>query len=165
MSLWNRLRNTLRPSRVDADLALEVETHLAEMQDDGVKQGLTPAQARRAACLQFGNPRSYCEISRERYLLSWLETFLQDVRYALRQLKQSTGFAVSTVLLLALGIGVNITIFTLLNGVVLASLPLPQPDRLVILLDRHSDGGSSPPSCLRVTRGLRLSQYSSSPGG
>jgi predicted permease len=148
MSLWNRLRNTLRPSRVDADLALEVETHLAEMQDDGVKQGLTPAQARRAACLQFGNPRSYCEISRERYLLSWLETFLQDVRYALRQLKQSTGFAVSTVLLLALGIGVNITIFTLLNGVVLASLPLPQPDRLVILLDRHSDGGSSPPSWL-----------------
>src|SRR5277367_1717260 len=122
MSLWNRLRNTLRTSRVDADLALEIETHLAEMQDDGVKQGLTPAQARRAARLQFGNPRSYCETTRERYLVSWLETFLQDVRYALRQLKQSPGFAVSTVLLLALGIGVNLTIFTLLNAVVLASL-------------------------------------------
>ena len=148
MSLWNRLRNTFRGSSLDDDLAREINTHLAELQDDKVKQGLAPEQARRAAQIQFGNAGSYLEQTRERNLLAWLETMLQDMRFTLRQLRKSPGFALPTVLLLALGIGVNIAIFTLLNTIVLASLPLHKPDRLVILLDRHADGGSSPPSWL-----------------
>ncbi len=148
MSLWNRLWNTFRPSSLDDDLAREIDTHLAEMQDDNVKQGMAPEQARRAARIQFGNASSYREQTRERNLLAWLETMGQDLRYTARQLRQSPGFAIPTVLLLALGIGVNIAIFTLLNTIVLASLPLHEPDRLVVLLDRHSDGGSSPPSWL-----------------
>jgi predicted permease len=148
MSLWNRLWNTFRAHRLDDDLAREIDTHLAELQDDKAKQGLAPEEARRAARIQFGNTGSYREQTRERNLLAWLEATGQDIRYTLRQLKQSPRFAIPTVLLLALGIGVNIAIFTLLNTIVLASLPLHDPDRLVILLDRHSDGGSSPPSWL-----------------
>jgi predicted permease len=148
MSLWNRFRNTFRPSRVDSDVNREFETHLAELQDELVKEGRTAEEARRAARLQFGNPVSHREETGERDRLAWLGTFIQDLRYAIRQLKRSPGFAAVAVLLLALGIGVNLAIFTLLNAIVLNSLPLPNADRLVILLDRHSDGGSSPPSWL-----------------
>ncbi len=148
MSLWNRLWNTFRNSQVDADLAREIETHLAEMRDDALKQGLGPEQAGRAARMQFGNPASFREQTRERNLLAWLESSVQDIRYTVRQLRQSPSFAIPTVLLLALGIGVNIAIFTLLNAIVLASLPLPQPNRLLIMLDRMPDGGDSPPSWL-----------------
>jgi predicted permease len=148
MSLWNRFWNTLRPSRVESDISREFETHLAEMQDELINRGHTLEQARRAARLQFGNPISYREQTRERNRLAWLGSFTQDLHYAVRQLKRSPGFAVTAVFLLALGIGVNLAMFTLLNAVVLSSLPLPNADRLVILLDRHSDGGSSPPSWL-----------------
>jgi len=148
MSLWNRFRNTLRPSRVDSDVNREFETHLAELKDELMKEGRTAEEARRAARLQFGNPVSYREETRERDRLAWLGTFIQDLLYAIRQLKRSPGFAAVAVLLLALGIGVNLAIFTLLNAIVLNSLPLPNADRLVVLLDRHSDGGSSPPSWL-----------------
>ncbi len=148
MSLWNRLWNTFRNSHLDGDLAREIETHLAELQDDAVKQGLKPDEALREARMQFGNPASYREQTRERNLLGWLETMTQDTRYTLRQLRQSPSFAIPTVLLLALGIGVNIAVFTLLNAIVLASLPLPHPESLVILLDRTPGGGDSPPSWL-----------------
>jgi predicted permease len=148
MSLWNRLRNTLRPSHVDSDVSREFETHLAELQDELMKEGRTLEEARRAARLQFGNPVPYREQTRERDRLAWLGTFTQDLQYAVRQLKRSPGFAVVAVLLLALGIGVNLAIFTLLHAIVLNSLPLPNADRLIVLLDRHSDGGSSPPSWL-----------------
>src|ERR1700677_1460132 len=148
MSLWNRFRNTVRPSRVDSDISREFETHLAEMQDELVRMGHTREQARRAGRLQFGNPICYREQTLERNRLAWLGSLTQDLHYAVRQLKRSPGFAVTAVFLLALGIGVNLAMFTLLNAVVLSSLPLPNADRLVIVLDRHSDGGSSPPSWL-----------------
>jgi predicted permease len=148
MSLWNRFWNTLRPSRVESDIKREFNTHLAEIQDELLKRGYNLEQARRAARLQFGNPTSYREQTRERNRLAWLGTFAQDFHYAIRQLERSPGFAVSAVFLLALGIGLNLAMFTLLNAVVLSSLPLPNADSLVILLGRHSDGGSSPPSWL-----------------
>ncbi|HWF48241.1 MAG TPA: ABC transporter permease [Bryobacteraceae bacterium] len=148
MSLWRRLWNTFRTSHLDDDIAREIQTHLAETQDDAVKQGFTPEEARHVARMQFGNAGLYREQTHERSLLAWLEASLQDVRYTVRQLRQTPRFSIPTVLLLALGIGVNIAIFTLLNAIVLASLPLHHPDRLVVLLDRHSGGGSSPPSWL-----------------
>jgi putative ABC transport system permease protein len=148
MSLWNRLRNTFRSSDLDVELKLEMETHLAELQYEAKQVGRGTQEAQRAASLQFGNVASYREQTRERNVVTWLETLLQDLRYASRQLKQSPGFSVPMVLLLALGIGVNIAMFTLLNTIVLASLPLPDPNRLVLFMDRHADGGSSPPSWL-----------------
>jgi predicted permease len=148
MSFWNRLFNTLRSGRLDNDLQREMETHLAKMQDDELRSGADADQARRSARLQFGNPGSYREETRERNLFAWLEIFLQDFRYTLRQLRNAPGFTLTTVLILALGIGVNVAIFTLLNSIVLHSLPLPNPGRLVIMLDRHSDGADSPPSWL-----------------
>lgn len=148
MSLWKRFWNTLRTSRVESDIRREFETHLAEIEDELLKRGHTLEQARRVARLQFGNPISYREQTRERNRVACIGTFAQDLRYALRQLKRSPGFAISAVFLLALGIGLNLAMFTLLNAVVLRSLPLPDADQLVILLDRHSDGGDSPPSWL-----------------
>lgn len=148
MSLWNRLRNTFRSSDLDAQLKCEMETHLAELQDEARREGHENKAARRMANLQFGNVASYREQTRERDTIVWLEMLLRDIRYALRQLRQSLGFSVPLVLLLALGIGVNVAFFAFVNTIVLASLPLPDADRLVLFMDRHADGGSSPPSWL-----------------
>ncbi|MGH9773291.1 MAG: permease prefix domain 1-containing protein, partial [Candidatus Acidiferrales bacterium] len=81
MSFWNRFFHTLRPGRMDSELKREMETHLAEAQDDAVRNGADEQQARRNSRLQFGNPASYREQARERNLLAWLEILFQDFRY------------------------------------------------------------------------------------
>jgi putative ABC transport system permease protein len=148
MSFWSRLKNAVRPGTLDGELQSEVETHLALIEADQIKRGATPADARQFARRQFGNTVVYREGARDRDLFAWMEHFVQDARFTVRQLIRVPGFTITTVLLLALGIGVNAAIFTLLNSVVLHSLPLPNADRLAVLLEEMPGGGSSPPSWL-----------------
>ena len=148
MSLWSRFTNAVRPSRLDGELQDEVETHLALLEAEELKRGITPEEARLRARRRFGNDSVYRERTRERDLLGWLADALQDVRFTARQLVKVPGFTVTTVLLLALGIGVNAAIFTLLNSIVLHSLPLPNAERLVVMLEEMPGGGDSPPSWL-----------------
>jgi len=137
MSIFDRLWNALRPNRLNDEIRQELETHFALIEEEEEARGLTPDDARVRARQRFGNTGAYRDKTRDVDLASWLDSFRQDLRFASRQLGKSPGFAISAVLLLALGIGLNAAIFTIINSVILRSLPLPEPERLAIVEEQQ----------------------------
>jgi predicted permease len=131
MGWYRRFTNLLRSDRVSADIQREMEFHMAERADDLVARGMSEAEARHEARRRFGNAGVQKERTRDADMLTWLESLAADVRYALRALRASPGFALVTVISLGLGIGANTAIFSLINAVVLKSLPVTRPDELV----------------------------------
>jgi predicted permease len=133
MPLFRKLLRTIDPRPLDCALDDELRFHLEQRTDEFIAQGMSPAEARRQAQLLFGNPTALRESTRDRDVLVWLETTLQDLRYALRGMRQRPGFTIAAVLSLALGIGANTAIFTLLDQVLLRNLPVRNPQQLVQL--------------------------------
>lgn len=131
MAWYHRLRNTIRSEELSSELNRELEFHLAERIDELVASGMSEQEARREARLRFGNPGLQKERTKDRDILPWLEQLVADVRYALRSLRASPGFAVVAILSLGLAIGANTAIFSLIDAVMLRSLPVMHPEELV----------------------------------
>jgi predicted permease len=124
------------------DLAEEMREHLEEKTEQFMRDGMTREQAVHAARRAFGNTTLIAERAREPWQWPRLESIWADVKFALRQLSKSPAFTATAVLTLALGIGANTGIFTLMHALLLKSLPIPQPDQLVrIALDIDSPNG------------------------
>jgi len=120
--------------RIDDEIASHLDLLAAEYE----RRGMPPAEARIEARRQFGGVSQIAEAWRDQRSLPLIETFARDLRYALRQLRASPGFAAAAVLTLALGIGANTAIFRVLDAVVLRSLPVRDPECLVLVQGYHN---------------------------
>jgi predicted permease len=140
IELWNRLRALFLRERIDRDLEEEMRFHLEMRARENAEAGMSETEATRAAQRAFGNRLLAREDSRQVWSLGLIETFVQDLRYGARTLWRSPLFSGAAVLTLALGIGANTAIFTLLDVVVLRRLPVERPGELYVFGARVGEG-------------------------
>jgi len=131
--LWNRVRFVFQRGRFDREMEEEIRLHLEMKAEDNLAAGMSPEEARSAALRRFGNRTLMHEQSREVWTFRWLDDLVHDLRFALRSFRASPAFAAVSVVTLALGIGANTAIFTVVNAALLRPLPYRDSGRLVMV--------------------------------
>jgi len=151
--LLSRCAALFRRKKLDAELDEELQSHIDFAIEENLARGMSEQEARRAALVEFGGVTQIRETYRVRRGVPFLEQIARDVRFGLRQLRRSPGFAITAILTLALGLGANTAVFSLINGLLLRPLPVPHADELAAV---HVSDDDSPfqSFCAPLFRGL-----------
>jgi len=140
---WNRCLAVFRRTPLDTDLGAEIASHLAAAIEENVRRGMGPEQARRQALVRFGGLTRAVEEHRDSRGLPALDVLCQDLRFTLRTLRRDRALAGVVILVLALGIGANVAVFSVVNTILLRPLPFREPNRLVWFAGNRGKGGLS----------------------
>jgi predicted permease len=135
-----RLQMLLHRGREAGRLDAELQDHLKHQIAENLASGMGAEEARQAALRSFGNPTLLREQARESWSWNWVEALIRDVRIGTRTLLRTPGFALTAILVMALGIGANVALFTLVRSVLLRPLPFADQDRLVQVFEARADG-------------------------
>ena len=137
MSLFSSIRSVIFRSRADRELQEELRSHISHRADDLERSGIPRAEAERRAAVEFGGFVRYQQASHEEIGSSFFERLMQDVRFGFRMMRKSPGFTLAAVFTLALAIGANAVVFSILNGIVLRPLNVPNAKGLVMIEYGH----------------------------
>lgn len=140
---FNRVGSFFRNHQLDQELSDEMSAHLEMAIEENMRRGMSAEEARREALVRFGGVQQAIERHREARGLPWLEVLLQDLRFTFRTLRRERGFTFVAVLILALGIGANIAVFSVVNTILLRPLPFPDPQQLVRIVEKNPQAGES----------------------
>jgi predicted permease len=153
-----RLGSLFRRRRMEREMAEELEFHQAMLASKYLRGGMPEAAAERAAKRTFGDARRWQERLREVWQFRWLENFLRDVRFSARLLRKSPGFTAVALLTLALGVGANTAVFSMINGLLLRPLPVPDAQQMVVLNVEEDGPQPGYTYCTPFFRGLEKRQ-------
>ena len=140
---FNRISSFFHKQQRDSDLEAELQSHIDLAVEENISHGMPPEEARRRALVRFGGVQQAREQHREARGLPWLDILLQDLRYTARTLRRDSGFTIIAILILGLGIGANIAVFSVVDTILLRPLPFPEANRLVRIAPKVSKCGAS----------------------